>query len=346
MRRLFSRRDLLLSGGALGVSAIASGFGWNRAVSRAPEYDVVVVGAGAAGVAAARTIQAAGASVLLLEATHRVGGRIAGGVLSGVARGNCDLHALVARAGVSAIPAAQLRTRTDRRNGAGFDATYAAMFSALMDEGERIHDGFARDRGVDAAVRPFRKHPAFADARVRLGIHNDRGRPASVLDYYLVANRAASPFDFPADDTLVVPSGLDGVLADAATDLSIVRGARVASIAYREGNAILRTESGDAYRAHAAIVTASTDVLASGSIAFEPPLPATTASAVAALPLRGPSNASSYATVGNASARTALAAPLARTLWFAGEATAQPGFGCVEGAWESGAAAARAALTA
>jgi monoamine oxidase len=39
-------------------------------------YDTIVIGAGAAGLAAARTLQAAGKSVLILEARDRIGGRI------------------------------------------------------------------------------------------------------------------------------------------------------------------------------------------------------------------------------------------------------------------------------
>ncbi|HLY52468.1 MAG TPA: FAD-dependent oxidoreductase [Steroidobacteraceae bacterium] len=41
-----------------------------------PRFDVIVLGAGAAGLAAAAQLQSAGRSVLVLEARDRIGGRI------------------------------------------------------------------------------------------------------------------------------------------------------------------------------------------------------------------------------------------------------------------------------
>src|SRR5258706_11977554 len=68
-----TRRDFLGASAASAIAPVLSGRAWTAPLPR--EADIVVIGAGAAGIAAARRIMAANRKVIVLEATGQIGGR-------------------------------------------------------------------------------------------------------------------------------------------------------------------------------------------------------------------------------------------------------------------------------
>lgn len=75
-RPSLSRRALILRGAALVAAPIAGlSLATTRALGQQTEADVVIIGAGAAGIAAARKVAEAGRTYTLIEASRRVGGR-------------------------------------------------------------------------------------------------------------------------------------------------------------------------------------------------------------------------------------------------------------------------------
>src|SRR6201990_531314 len=68
-----TRRDFLSASAAVAATPLLGAGAWGAPLPR--EADIVVIGAGAAGIAAARRIQAANRKVIVVEADARLGGR-------------------------------------------------------------------------------------------------------------------------------------------------------------------------------------------------------------------------------------------------------------------------------
>src|SRR6201990_3317310 len=67
------RRGFLSASAAFASAPLLGGRAWAAPLPR--EADIVVIGAGAAGIAAARRIMAANRKVLVIEAANQIGGR-------------------------------------------------------------------------------------------------------------------------------------------------------------------------------------------------------------------------------------------------------------------------------
>ncbi len=259
-----------------------------------PDYDAVIVGAGAAGLAASAVLQAAGCRSLLLEAGDRIGGRahtlhppILGGARFDT--GATWLHqsdrnplaTLARRRGIALKPAFQggRRLLVEGRSATGAEeADYAASREAwerLVTARAAGPDCSLAEAGMDRADDPWTASIenwdgaiiAAADAGV-LSLHDWH---RNLLD----------------DNNLSPPDGVGTLLETLLTPMigPIRLGVPVERIAWQDGEAcVLHTATGT-ITALAVIVTVSTGVLGSRRIAFEPTLPQTTLDAIDGMPM-------------------------------------------------------------
>lgn len=262
-----------------------------RALGQVPssgEVEVAIVGAGAAGIAAARRIASAGRSYGLFEARSRIGGRVwsdAGafgiphdrGAHRISASGRNPLVSVGRLAGVDLYePAPFRRLYVGRREAR--DHEYDGFTAALHRASRAI--AAAGDAGLDlAAVRTL---PGLGDWRATVALALGPLMTSKDLDEVSTVDFARAD-NHP--DELVCRGGMSRLLTAAAQPVTVELDTAVAGVAVgRRGEITLETSRGDV-RADAVILTASTTALSAGTIRFDPALPKRTLNALAGLSL-------------------------------------------------------------
>jgi monoamine oxidase len=244
------------------------------------EVDVLVVGAGAAGIAAARASLANGLSVAVVEARPRVGGRAVTVALGGhpVDLGAHWLHAgdlnPLVRLGRSrreplrrapgtgqVVVGGRVGTRQDRiEHGRAFDRADLAFSGAARGE---------HDASLAAVMPPLGRWRGAIEATMAL----ISGRPLPEV----------SVKDFPSDEfgnNYFIRGGYGSYLARLASGLPIRLDCPVTALDWSGVGVSAETRRGK-LRARAAVVTVPTPLLQAGAVRFTPALPAETAEAIA-----------------------------------------------------------------
>jgi monoamine oxidase len=280
-----TRRDVLSA-----FAAFAAGTG-GRAARAAPlprEADVVVIGAGAAGIAAARRIHAANRKVIVIEAADRIGGRCHtdmttfGTPFDRGARWLYEPDAnpmvrLARSAGTAVFPASTgQKIRIGRRNAR---AGETEQFLAALVRAKRAISEAARNR---------------TDVACASAMPDDLDIWTGTIDFVLGASATGKDLkDLSAMDrarasdrnaAVGCKQGLGVLLAALGQSLPISLSTPISRVSWTGRDIGVETPAGR-IGARAIIVTVSTNVLASGNIRFTPELPKRQLDAAARLSL-------------------------------------------------------------
>lgn len=275
-----NRRGFTLSVSALAAATLLPGC---RSLSDEIGEDVVVVGAGFAGLAAARRLADDGVRVTVLEARDRIGGRAWTDTSLGVPidLGAAWIHGTDGNPLVDLAAEAGARTvETDFYDALLFDeqgvvdaSAVQAAFEAWGEIVEEI-ETLSENAGDKASVADGLAE--VADLDNPLIAWNVR---SSVVTEYAAdpGNLALKWFGREGEldgPDLILPGGYAQLAQHLARGLDIRRGAEVTRIAHDGTRAQIDTSQG-AVTADWVIVTVPLGVLKAGTIVFDPPLPET-----------------------------------------------------------------------
>ena len=277
---MLDRRTLLTGAGALAMSA-ASG----HSPARAAEPDAVVIGAGAAGIAAAKQLQAAGRSVVVLEARDRLGGRTFTDSSLGPAydAGAMFIHWAERNPWTEIARELGVQTPSESRGG-GFQLFQSGKPMPAGDRARRRGAFGEIDRRLDNADLDDRDL-SVAEVLADLGPDLAPVAASGMLLSIGEASARISARDYQrlwAGEDYVVPSGYGNLVARYAEGLDIRLGQPVTAIDW-SGSRVAVTTAAGTLRARACIVTVPVGVLKSGAIRFTPQLPARTRDALAGI---------------------------------------------------------------
>jgi monoamine oxidase len=273
----FTRRGLLLGAGAMAVAGCCPAF--------ASDIDVVVVGAGAAGIAAAQMLASLGRTCVVLEADNRIGGRALTDTRSFGAPfdiGCAWIHAAHSNPfyGMAVANNFHLHEHSLSLNQIYYRGKKADHDFVEREERAEEMIGGAIDAKADAGkdVPASAVMPLFAPPMDAAATDIGPMDAAVDLDQESVFDHAAEA-KAEYDPNFLVREGFGTLVARVGKNVRAHLSTPVRSIKYDGKGVSVETNRGTV-AAKAVIVTVSMGVLQKGGIAFTPGLPAATNEAI------------------------------------------------------------------
>ena len=238
------------------------------------DADVIIIGAGVAGLSAARTLAERGISFIVLEASHRIGGRAY----------TERLHKTWFDLGCSYLHEGEINPIVDIARQASFQLGDGNRFG--MDKTKVLSGGIAQDHmlaALTAHTTAFEHslHHKTPDPEQSLADFMDWDDPVTAIQSHMMAVLNASDVaDQSALDYLAAGFGLDypvlgglgRLIAHWGASIPIRLNASVSHIDWRDKHVKVHTTK-STLTASSVIITVSTGILGGGYIRFTPELP-------------------------------------------------------------------------
>ncbi len=265
---VFSRRTVLASGAVAMATPLFS----KRAF--ATSTDVVVIGAGAAGISAARELRAGGLNVQVIEAGNRIGGRVFSDSTTFGVPYDVGAHWLHYREDNPFVDYG-LENGFDLYEAPDDEVYYVGRRPASKVELEAFRE--AMDTANRAMLKAGRKDQDIAASGVVPNL-GDWGLTTSLFTG--AYEMAKDPDSFSCADWYTAEDGTDwycregfgALFAHSARNVQVALNTEAQEIRWGGQGDEVETNNGT-LRAQAVLVTVSTGVLASGDIKFDPALP-------------------------------------------------------------------------
>ncbi len=250
-------------------------------------YDVIVIGAGIAGLAAGHTLQSAGCRVLVLEARQRIGGRIWTDMCYGPVEFGAEFIHGHRAASWELVQQAGLPTSCwglDRRFAIG--GRMLAPDDPISTAVLQLYQQICCYRGPEVSVAELiERSTALPAVKQLVGrwLANLEGADLSRLSATALAReRRLSTI---GEGNFHIDCGYQRLLEPLSTNLTIELGTVVTLIRWNADQVEVMSADRRQWRARYLVVTVPVSLLQAGLPAFEPPLPTDKQTALAAIPM-------------------------------------------------------------
>ena len=260
-------------------------------------FDVIIIGAGIAGLTAAKQLIASNKKVIILEARNRTGGRMytdysgtnfsvemgAGWVQNYDTRYNPTI-ALYQNLGLKDISFDWNNAKyynfdgtTDNQND---DATDKSILATVTSK----QSGYSLSVDMYTAINAITPWSSLSDydkAELYAGVEEEYGAPLELLSAKYWNTEGKPGY---SDTERIMSQGYSALINKMAAGLNIRRNKVVRSVDYTSSSTVqVSATDGTVYTAPKVLITVPLGVLKKGSITFNPPLPSTKTGAISKL---------------------------------------------------------------